>query len=38
MNGHTKERLKELQALPLERKVGFTSARIAEWYNHFNQL
>ena len=36
MNGHTKERLKELQALPLERKVGFTSARIAEWYNHFN--
>ena len=36
MNGHTKERLKELQALPLERKVGFTAARIAEWYNHFN--
>ena len=34
--GHTKERLKELQALPLERKVGFTSARIVEWYNHFN--
>ena len=33
--GHTKERLKELQALPLERKVGFTAARIAEWYNHF---
>ena len=36
MNGHTKERLKALQALPLERKVGFTAARIAEWYNHFN--
>ena len=26
------ERLKELQALPLERKVGFTAARIAEFY------
>lgn len=34
--GHTRERLKELIALPLERKVGFTAARIAEWYNHFN--
>lgn len=27
------ERLKELQALPLERKVGFTAARIAEFYH-----
>ena len=26
------ERLKELQSLPLERKVGFTAARIAEFY------
>ncbi len=34
--GHTKERLKELIALPLERKIGFTAARIIEWYNHFN--
>lgn len=34
--GHTRERLKELQALPLERKVGFTAARIAEWYDHYN--
>lgn len=33
--GHTKERLRELQALPLERKVGFTAARIAEWYTHY---
>lgn len=33
--GHTKERLKELQALPLERKVGFTAARITEWYHHY---
>ena len=32
---HTRERLKELQALPLERKVGFTCARITEWYNHY---
>lgn len=32
---HTPERLKELQALPLERKVGFTAARIAEWYTHY---
>lgn len=34
--GHTKERLKALQALPLERKIGFTAARITEWYNHYN--
>ena len=33
---HDVERLKELQALPLERKVGFTAARIAEWYHHWN--
>ena len=31
----TKERLRELQALPLERKIGFTAARIIEWYNHW---
>lgn len=30
------ERLKELQKLPLERKVGFTAARIAEWYKHYD--
>lgn len=34
-NFHDKERLKELQALPLDRKVGFTAARIVEWYNHY---
>lgn len=34
--GHTKERLRELQALPFERKIGFTAARITEWYNHYN--
>lgn len=32
----TIERLKELQALPLARKIGFTAARIAEWYNHYD--
>ena len=30
---HTKERLRELQALPLERKIMITQARIIEWYN-----
>lgn len=34
--GHTIERLRDLQALPLERKVGFTAARIIEWYNHYS--
>ena len=29
-------RLKELQALPLERKIGFTAARIAEFYKAMN--
>lgn len=33
---HDAQRLKELQALPLERKVGITAARIIEWYRHFN--
>ena len=33
---HDKERLKELQALPLDRKIGITIARITEWYNYFN--
>lgn len=36
IEGHTKERLKELQTLPLERKIGFTAARITEWYNYYN--
>lgn len=33
---HDKERLRELQKLPLYRKIGITTARIIEWYNHFN--
>jgi len=32
---HDKERLRQLQQLPLERKVGFTAARLTEWYNHY---
>lgn len=31
-----KEELKALQELPLQRKIGISQARIAEWYNHFN--
>ena len=33
---HDAQRLKELQALPLERKIQITQARIIEWYTHFN--
>lgn len=33
---HDNERLKELQALPLSKKISITIARITEWYNHFN--
>lgn len=33
---HDNERLKELQSLPLERKIGITQSRIIERYNYFN--
>jgi 3'-phosphoadenosine 5'-phosphosulfate sulfotransferase (PAPS reductase)/FAD synthetase len=33
---HDAERLKELQALPLERKIQITQARIIEWYQHYD--
>ena len=33
---HDNQRLAELQALPLHRKIGIAIARITEWYNHFN--
>lgn len=33
---HDRQRLKELQALPLERKIGITVARIIEWYSHYD--
>ena len=32
---HTAERLKELQALPLERKTLISQTRIIEWYQHY---
>ena len=33
---HDAARLKELQALPLERKIQITQTRIMEWYQHYN--
>ena len=33
---YTSEYLKELQALPLERKIQISTTRIIEWYQHFN--
>ena len=32
---HDSQRLKELQALPLWRKIQITQARIIEWYNYY---
>lgn len=32
---HDSQRLKELQALPLWRKIQITQARIIEWYQHY---
>ena len=32
---HDAERLAELQALSLERKIQITQARIIEWYQHY---
>ncbi len=33
---HDAQRLKELQALPLYRKIGISIARILEWYRYWN--
>lgn len=33
---HDAQRLKELQALPLSRKIQITQTRIIEWYQHYN--
>lgn len=33
---HDAERLKELQALPLDRKIQISQARIIEWYQRWN--
>lgn len=35
-NKHTMQELQELQALPLERKIQITQARIIEWYQKNN--
>lgn len=32
---HDAQRLMELQALPLERKIQITQTRIIEWYQHY---
>ena len=32
---HDAQRLKELQALPLERKIQISQTRIIEWYQHW---
>ena len=36
MDVHDAERLAELQALPLSRKIQITQTRIIEWYQHYN--
>lgn len=33
---HDAKRLMELQALPLERKIQISQARIIEWYKHYD--
>ena len=33
---HDAERLAELQALPLDRKIMISQTRIIEWYQHYN--
>ena len=33
---HDAQRLKELQALPLSRKIQITQTRIIEWYQHYH--
>ena len=33
---HDNARLKELQALPLERKILITQTRMIEWYQYWN--
>lgn len=33
---HDAQRLKELQALPIERKIQITQNRIQEWYMHYD--
>lgn len=35
---HSKEQLEEMQRLPLHRKIQITTARIIEWYQHYNGM
>lgn len=35
MSERTKEQLREMQSLPLERKILISQARIIEWYRHW---
>ena len=35
---HSKEQLEEMQLLPLHRKIQITTARIIEWYQHYNGM
>lgn len=33
---HSREELEEMQHLPLQRKIQITTARIIEWYQHYD--
>jgi 3'-phosphoadenosine 5'-phosphosulfate sulfotransferase (PAPS reductase)/FAD synthetase len=33
---HSREELEEMQRLPLQRKIQITTARIIEWYQHYD--
>ena len=33
---HSREQLEEMQRLPLSRKIQITTARIIEWYQHYD--
>ena len=34
---HSREELEEMQRLPLQRKIQITTARIIEWYQHYDE-
>lgn len=36
MNKHSRDDLKQMQALPLGNKIAMTKRRIREWYEHWN--
>lgn len=33
---HSREELEEMQHLPLQHKIQITTARIIEWYQHYD--